>query len=161
LVVFYGLERMALTSRRQQREQQNEDTPSPGVFWIHIASFAVYNVLIGYLLIHREVPGVQSLIFFAIAMVLHFVVNDYGLQEHHKSLYDRIGRWVLSAAVISGWMLGQLMEIDQATIAIFIAFLSGGVILNVLKEELHEERQSRFSAFLVGIVGYALVLLAL
>lgn len=39
------------------------------------------------------------------------------------------------------------------------AFLAGGMILNVLKEELPEERESRFTAFLSGAAGYAALLL--
>ncbi|WP_159438441.1 hypothetical protein [Edaphobacillus lindanitolerans] len=48
--------------------------------------------------------------------------------------------------------------------AIFIshisAFLAGGVIMNVMKEELPKERQSSFLAFLIGVVGYTGILLA-
>ncbi len=43
----------------------------------------------------------------------------------------------------------------------FWTFLAGGVILNVLKEELPKERASRFRAFAAGVVAYTLVLLAL
>jgi zinc transporter ZupT len=160
LAVFYGLDRLALTSRRQIREQHADASTSPGVFWLHISSFAVYNLLIGYLLVHRDVPGLWSLIVFVMAMALHFVVNDYGLREHHKTAYDRIGRWVLVAAVLVGWGIGLVTEISQAAIAVLIAFLAGGIILNVLKEELPEERQSRFSAFVVGASLYAALLLA-
>ncbi len=39
------------------------------------------------------------------------------------------------------------------------AFLAGGVVLNVLKEELPEDRKSRFSAFAVGSAAYAALLL--
>ena len=46
-------------------------------------------------------------------------------------------------------------------LAVLVAFLSGAVILNVMKEELPEERESRFSAFLAGAAGYAAVLPAL
>jgi hypothetical protein len=38
-------------------------------------------------------------------------------------------------------------------------FLAGGVVMNVLKEELPEERESRFWAFLLGAGLYAGVLL--
>lgn len=48
-----------------------------------ILSFAIYNLLIGYLLLHREEPGRLALMLFFIAMALHFLVNDFGLQEHH------------------------------------------------------------------------------
>lgn len=41
------------------------------------------------------------------------------------------------------------------------AFLGGGVVLNVLKEEVPSERQSRFWAFAAGAAGYAALLLML
>ncbi len=42
-----------------------------------------------------------------------------------------------------------------------LAVLAGSVILNVLKEELPEERESRFCAFAVGAGTYAALLLTL
>jgi hypothetical protein len=52
LAVFYGLERFASKSRQRSQKIGKGDVTSSGVFWIHIASFAVYNALIGYLLVH-------------------------------------------------------------------------------------------------------------
>jgi hypothetical protein len=161
LVVFYGLDRAAKTSRHQQRKQGKGDSAHANVFWLHIASFAVYNSLIGYLLLHREESGLESLLFFFIAMALHFVVTDYGLREDHKHTYDRIGRWVLVAAVFLGWGIGLVTELSEVALAVLIAFLAGGVVLNVLKEELPEERESRFLAFVIGAAAYTALLLAL
>jgi hypothetical protein len=159
LAVFYGLERTASQSRQRNRATAQGDTTSTGVFWLHISSFAIYNALIGYLLLHREEPGLASLVFFAIAMGLHFIVNDYGLREHHKHTYDQIGRWILAIAIIVGWGLGSQTEISQAAIAVLFAFLAGGVVLNVLKEELPDERESKFWAFALGAAGYTALLL--
>lgn len=161
LSVFYGLERVAKNSRNRNQEAGNGDVTTAGVFWLHITSFAIYNALIGYLLLHREVAGVISLLFFAIAMALHFVVNDNGLREHHKKTYDHTGRWILAAAVIAGWAIGSRTEVSQAAIALLFSFLAGGVVLNVLKEELPEERESRFWAFVCGAAGYTALLLLL
>lgn len=104
LAVFYGLERTAKVSRQRNSKAGRRDVTETGVFWLHIFSFTVYNALIGYLLLHREQPGIQSLLFFFCAMALHFVVNDYGLRQHHKHTYDKIGRWILAAAIIFGWV---------------------------------------------------------
>ena len=171
LTVFYGLDRLAKVSRshrsgkairtgRAASSQEAADT-SPRVFWIHMASFAAYNALVGYLLLHREVMTLASLAFFAVAMALHFVVTDYGLNEDHKAPYRSLGRWVLIAAVVGGWIVGTATEISDAAIAALTGFLGGGVVLNVLKEEVPSERQSRFWAFAGGAVGYAILLLAL
>ncbi len=161
LAVFYGLERFASKSRQRNQKAGKGDVTALDVFWIHIASFAVYNALIGYLLVHREESSIKSLLFYFFAMALHFVVNDNGLRENHKQIYDRIGRWLLVAAIIVGWVIGIGTVIHQAAVAVLFAFLSGGIVLNVLKEELPEERESRFWAFTFGAFGYAILLLAL
>lgn len=161
LVAFYGLERAAKVSRQRNQAAGQGDVTEVEVFWLHMVSFAPYNALIGYLLLHREESGVMSLLLFAVAMGLHFLVNDYGLREHHKKPYDQIGRWILSAAVMTGWAIGSGTQIPQAAIAILFAFLAGGIVLNVLKEELPDERESRFGAFALGATGYTVLLLAL
>ncbi|MGG6265562.1 hypothetical protein ACQ4M3_06100 [Leptolyngbya sp. AN03gr2] len=161
LAMFYGLERAADESRQRNQKTGDGDVTTAGVFWIHMASFAAYNVLIGYLLLHREQTGLLSLLFFAGAMGVHFVVNDYGLREHHKQRYDRIGRWLLAAAIIVGWVIGSAIAIHEAAIAVLFAFLAGGVVLNVLKEELPEERESRFWAFALGAAIYSTLLLVI
>ena len=42
--------------------------------------------------------------------------------------------------------------------AALVAFLSGAVVLSVLKEKLPEERKSRFLPFLAGVAGYGALL---
>jgi hypothetical protein len=159
--VFYGLERAAEASRMQQRRDEAVDRTSSGVFWLHIVSFAFFNALIGYLMIQWERLGFGRMVLFFAAMALHFLVNDYGLRQHHQELYHRRGRWVLAATVYVGWALGVTVQISEAMVALPLAFVAGGVMLNVLKEELPKERESRFSAFALGVVLYSVLLLAL
>ncbi len=158
LGLFYGLERVA----KEKRDRSVRGGAGIAyTFWLHMASFSVYNALIGYLLLHRVEQDLQSLLFFGFAMTVHFVVNDYGLREDHEENYDRIGRWILVAAIFLGWGIGLVVEVPEAAIAVLFSFLAGGVIMNVLKEELPEERKSRFWAFALGAAAYAVLLLAL
>lgn len=157
LALFYGLERAAKLSRKES----SEDRVESHVLWIHIASFGLYNLLIGYLLLHREETSSWSLIIYTIAMALHFVTNDFGLREDQKHLYDRVGRWIIAAAVMGGWVLGIFITLPQLVIGLLFAFLAGGVVLNVLKEELPEERESQYVPFLVGAASYSALLLVL
>jgi zinc transporter ZupT len=161
LAVFYGLERLARISRRRSDKAGKGNATEPSIFWIHISSFALYNALIGYLLLKRGQSGIISLVFFFIAMALHFVVNDDGLREHHQESYDHKGRWILSAAVVTGWIIGSSTTINEAAIAILFGFLAGSVVLNVLKEELPEEQDSRFWSFALGAASYTALLLVL
>ncbi len=156
LVIFYGLEQAALRSRRGK---SSKSATTPSVFRLHMASFSAYNALIGYLLVHREEQSATGLLLYTAAMALHFVVNDFGLRAHHKHRYHHVGRWVLAAAVLAGTGLGLATRIHEAATAALFAFLAGAIVLNVLKEELPEERQSRFGAFALGAATYAALLL--
>jgi hypothetical protein len=131
------------------------------VFWIHLCAFAVYNLMIGYLLLHRDETDRGSLVLYGAAMGLHFVTNDQGLREHHGALYDRAGRWLLASAPLVGWAAGLVAAVPQSVVAVIFAVLAGGVVLNVLKEELPDDRDSRFGAFAVGAAAYAALLLAI
>ncbi|MFT2011124.1 hypothetical protein ACMA1I_20815 [Pontibacter sp. 13R65] len=161
LAVFYGLERSVVASRKVKPKNNKDDQPTTGIFWVHIASFALYNALIGYILFQREEGPARELLLFAIAMALHFIVNDYGLQDHHQHVYRRMGRWVLVVALLVGWITGFLVQVPDSVVVLVMAFVGGGVILNVLKEELPEERESRYWAFMLGTVAYAVLLLAI
>ncbi|EMI16843.1 putative membrane protein [Rhodopirellula maiorica SM1] len=152
LVLFYGLEKLAIRSKTKSGEST---TPA---FWLHIVSYAIYNALLGYLLV-REDRGLRSLSFYLVGIGLHFLVNDHGLRQHHRQRYHRAGRWILSAAVLAGWGVGVSTELHEAWTASTIAFLSGGILLNTFKEELPEERESRFWAFALGAFSYAGLLL--
>lgn len=159
LAIFYALERLARTSRGRRRIDSGEDKVEPHVFWLHIVSFAVYNVLIAYLLLHREESGSWPLLMYFLAMSLHFFTNDFGLRQDQKDLYDHLGRWVIAAAVVLGWVIGAATTIPELYIGFLFAFLAGAVLLNVLKEELPEERKSSLWPFALGAAGFAALLL--
>lgn len=155
LVLFYGLEQMVKSSKRRASEGKSFS----GVFWIHIGSFAMYNGIIGYLMMREEYEGVAGMTLFFIALGVHFITNDKGLREAHKGEYDRYGRWLLAAAILAGWGIGLIAEVHELIIAFLMALIAGGVILNVLKEELPEERESSLGAFIIGLSLYSALLL--
>ena len=160
LVAFYGLE-LVVQREGPERGSAERDANERAVFRLHVGMFAVYNALIGYLLVHRVEQDVHGLLLFAFAYALHFVVNDHGLSSHHRERYRRVGRWVLSGAVLIGWLVGVTLEVSETVVHVLFALLAGATILNVLKEELPEERQSRFLPFVAGAIGYAGLMLTL
>lgn len=162
LTFFYGLERAARSSKQSHRKSENEEAPQNiNIFWVHMLSFTAYNFLIGYLLVHREEEGYSNFIFFTFAMGFHFLVNDYGLYDHHKQVYEKKGRWIISVAIVVGWLVGILTEIKDIYMAVMFAFVAGGVIMNVLKEELPEQREGKFWFFILGIISYSALLVVL
>lgn len=172
LTIFYGLEKVVSESQEAQAKQDgtahslpvdekmsHDDTTGLRVFWLHIALFAAYNALIGYLLVQNLELEWMALVQYTIAMIFHFLVNDDGLRQDHRSAYDRTGRWVLMGSILIGWTIGLGVRIPEVLLAIPFAILAGSIILNVLKEELPEEKQSRFGSFVWGVVLYSIILL--
>lgn len=164
MMVFYGLERIAqqfanrtsAPAAKEQISSGNHQAPA-AIFWAHVSSFAAYNFTLGYLTHLEAETGSLGLFFLAIA--LHFVVLDFSLRDHYPGVYHDRGRWLLAVAVVLGWALSRVIQVPEPMLSIALAFLAGGIILNTLKEELPEEKHSRFWPFLAGAGLYTLVVL--
>jgi hypothetical protein len=117
LAIFYGLERMVKSSPKRGSERPGQVRTAEPIFWIHIGSFALYNMLFGYLLLHREETDPLNLILFVVAIGLHFLVNDYGLNEHHEESYARQGRWILAASILPSycWLLSPVASSSMSS----------------------------------------------
>ncbi len=158
LAVFYGVEKHSLSSRRRNAHETGEDCTTDDAFWLSIASFAVYNAVIGYLLLDSDLEEASQLVLYTLALGVHFVINDLALSEHHGDAYRHRARWIIAAAVLAGWCAGVATDVSERVIALIIAFIAGGVILNVLKEELPGERLAQFWPFAGGALAYTVLL---
>ena len=158
LVIFYGLELLVRKMKDVNKTEENKEA-SMRIFQIHIGMFFVYNAIIGYLLVRGTYDGVLGLSFFFIAMAVHFITNDWSLRTSHKYVYDRYGRWLLSFAVLFGWIVGTFFELREVVVSLLAAFIAGAIILNVMKEELPEDRKSSLPAFLFGVIFYTVLIL--
>ena len=154
-LVFYGLERLAERSRTGRSGAG--DGP---VFRLHLASFMVYNAIIGYTLPLDWRTSIPFAVLFTIAIGLHFVLSDRGLEEHYGERFDRWPpRLLLAAALLVGWALASLfVPTSSVVVSLLTAFLAGSILLNVFKEEIPSTRRSHFGWFTVGAASYALLL---
>jgi zinc transporter ZupT len=165
LVLFYGIEHAARVSGWSARSPETEDASETEDdsemrwFWVHMALYSIYYGAIGYLFHYEAEQETSQFLAFAVAMALHFVVIDHSLRDHHPEDYDRVGRWILAGAVLVGWGLGLVAPIPEGWLAAGYAFLAGAIMLIVLKEELPQERESRFWPFVIGVAGYTALLL--
>lgn len=158
VTMFYAVEVSTRHHRRPEDEQDGRPDPA---FLLSMTSYFVYNALIAYLLHERAEEGWWAVAAFTVALGLHFLVNDFALRESHRRAYQSIGRWALIAAIAIGSVAGYYIEVAQAARGATVAFIGGGVILNVLKEELPAERESSLAAFVLGAGLYGLLLLAI
>lgn len=158
LVIFYGLEHYVKKSHKN-RSHHSSIAHDAGVFWVHIGIFALYNVSIGYLLVRDEFTSTLGPWAFFIALGAHFMTNDISLDEQHDEDYTKYGRWILTLSIVLGWGIGVMTQIHTDIVAYLVALLAGGIILNVMKEELPEDRESNFPAFLGGVIGFSILFL--
>jgi hypothetical protein len=157
-VLVYGLEYMVLT-QRERRSETVERGERDSVYWLHVAGFAAYSALIGYLLVERAERGDGALAIYVLAMAIHFLVVNHSLAEEHGELYRRHGRWLLAASVIAGCVLGLLAPLSEIAVARLFALLAGGVTITSLKAELPDDRRGRFWPFCIGALLFAVLLL--
>ncbi len=145
-----------LAAAQSRKDQQRSHQPSR----ILVARCRVCGSQChGYLLQDvSQQTRLQSALFF-VAAALHFFTIETHLREHHKGLYDKRGRWLLTAAIIVGATVGQVFQLNEAALSIVRSFLVGSIILNILKRELPDETKSYFWSFSGGASLYTSLLL--
>ena len=103
--------------------------------------------------------GTLTLALYGFAMALHFLIVDHSLREQHGRVYDRVGRWVLAASVLAGWLAGVMTSPSEVMYARLFAILAGGVVIASVSAELPRERGGQFWPFCLGATAYAVLLL--
>lgn len=164
LIIGFWIETVSRKSRRRQRAAAQENITDSRIFWVSMILFSVFNASVGYAIASPNDLEIQPLWVFAIAMGLHFLANDHSLAEHHGYRYQHLGRWLLGGALLAGWVIGIIpqFEVPETALALVLAYIAGGTVFNVLRHELPDtDRQADVGAFLVGVVVYSLIILAL
>jgi hypothetical protein len=130
-------------------------------FLLSLSSYALFNFLVGYAVVDKNNLEVQPLILFTIAIALHYFMNDYSLSMAHGNEYRQHGRWVLIMSLFLGWLTGVWIELSETGVALVSAFIGGGVIMNVTRHELSEEKPNSLGAFLIAAIIYTAILLSI
>jgi hypothetical protein len=146
---FYGISRMPSKTAKNGNFQ----------FSLNMISYVLLNFLVGYEIVDMNDPFIQPLYLFTFALGLHYFITDYSLRQKHPGVYDRLGRFILAIALSFGFIAGLLTELPKTSIIYGVAFVAGGVILNVLSHELPaDEKRTSFPGFALGGILYSIVL---
>ena len=157
--VFYVAERYAV---RRGSGRHGGDGASSSAFAVHLAAFAGYNVAVAYTLPGRVDDDPVGAGVFTLAVVVHVLVVDRGLAEHHPVRYGHVGRFVLVAALATGWLLAGLAAPTSAlSVSLMTAVVAGSVLLTVFQEELPRASDTRTWPFLAGLGANSALLLVL
>lgn len=130
--------------------------------WLYsgtVLGYALYVLLIGYLLVRREDVSVLSLALYVFAIGLHLFMVDDELSERFQDRYESRGRWLLVASVLLGWALGIAGAFADSVTSRLFAVLAGGVLITAVHAEVRAETEPRFGWFVGGAVVYATILM--
>jgi hypothetical protein len=130
-------------------------------FWSDISFFAIYNALIGYLSVYNIFSDTTQVGIYFLAFGLHFLMIDWGLRHHHKELYDDLGRIILALSILIGGLLSIIIRLPHYIVVSFEAFISGAMILSIIKYELPTENQGSIIGFVTGAVSSGILFLFL
>jgi hypothetical protein len=158
-MVFYGLEHMVNWSRLGGGRQGAEHVAHEIHYRILAGSYALYVLVVSYLMAHEMEAGGGRLALFALAMGLHFLGLGHGLRRHCPSLYDGWGRHALAGAAIAGWAVSLLTPLSDSVAHTLLGFVAGAVMMNTATSELPADKEGRFLAFAIGGVAYTAILL--
>jgi hypothetical protein len=155
-LVFYGLHDFRQRLRKTAKQRQSVLAVKP-----HVAGFALYVWMMGYLLVHGLDATRVSTALYAGAIAFHFLSIDHALRDEYGAPYQRFGRFVLAGAALLGWGMGLVVTLPEFAIALLLAFVSGAIIMNSAIMELPSEKDGRFLPFVTGGVVYGAILLPL
>ncbi|ARK29261.1 hypothetical protein BkAM31D_04985 [Halalkalibacter krulwichiae] len=155
VLMFYGVQKVV------RKAQLNDKThKARTLFWLQIAFFGLYNMLVAYTVISHNVFGVQA-VFYGLAVGLHFIAVAHDLWREYSDIYNQVGRYVLALGIVAGWIMGVAVNLTPLTESIIFAFISGAMILNVLKYELPPDDEAHFPTFATGVIVYTTITMSL
>ena len=139
--------------------KQRESAP-PYAVWLQLFNVAAINYLYAYSLPSLITTGVGYGVLFTVVISAHVLLMDRYAAVHHPQRFRRRNRWIGSAALVLGLLHACLFHpVDALTLATATAFLGGGLLMAVFREELPDLHQTRLPWLLAGCGGMGMLLL--
>jgi zinc transporter ZupT len=95
-ILMYGLEHLVSWSRKRQEGETEGEEEGNLVSWAHVGGFSLYSALVSYTMARESERGIPFLIFYLVAMSLHFLGTDHALRREYARWYDSRGKWILA-----------------------------------------------------------------
>lgn len=133
-------------------EKRDVTSAEVAYFWSDISFYSVYNIMIGYLVIANTFSEHFYILMYFVAFGLHFLMNDWSLSHHHGEIYHKKGRYVLSLSILVGALLSIFLSLPYYVVVSIEAFITGAMLMNIIKFELPDGNRGSIKAFLVGTI---------
>jgi hypothetical protein len=153
IMVTYSLDVLATHERQAGRVAGS----------LHTLNFAAISYLYAYSLPSLISTGLAYGVLFTIAISAHVLLADRTMAARHPTIFRTRTRWFGTAALGLGLLHAALLHpVADFHLAIATAFLGGGLLMAVFREELPTVNRTRLGWFVAGTVSMtSLLLLAL
>ena len=128
---------------------------------IRLGTFALVNYLYAYSLPSLLTTGISYGLLFTVAISAHVLLADRTLANEHPLAFRRRFRWIGTAALALGTLQAAVRHpISDLHLAVATAFVGGGLLVSVFREELPDAKRSKLSWFSLGLLAMTALLLA-
>ncbi|KAI9139836.1 hypothetical protein BKA69DRAFT_610357 [Paraphysoderma sedebokerense] len=142
------------------RSSQLKGRRTTTAFLISLIPFSIFMFIVGHLTSQRlRNRGIAEMYKYSVAIITLVIVHDASLRDHFQYRYALYGKYVLAVTTLAGWLVGCFVRTPEWILGIMIAFLLGGTMLNIIKDELPVTEPHNVWAFLIGSYGYGMFLL--
>ena len=140
--------------------KQKEVAPAYAA-WLDLFNYAALNYIYAYSLPSLfKSEGVGYVVLFTVAISTHVLLMDRHAAMHHPPRFRRRASLLGSAVLVLGLLHASVFGVvNEFTLATASAFLGGGLLMGVFREELPDPRQARLSWLLAGCGGMGALLL--
>lgn len=131
--------------------------------WTGVArllTFGLINYLYAYSLPSLLTTGISYGVLFTVAIATHILLADRTLACEHPQAFRRRFRWIGSGCLLIGTLHAALLHpVSDLTLAIATAFVGGGLLMSVFREELPSPNITRLNWLLAGLTSMGGLLL--
>ncbi|WP_292465814.1 hypothetical protein [Methanolobus sp.] len=149
-ITYFGVAKFVKNSKQTSNSRT--------AFFLQMITLIPYFFTIGYFLEHFST--LIALASYTIAAGLHLVAFGYDLKEDHKENYTHLVAFALSAVLLVGTATSFFYKLNELTLGVLLAFVTGGILLNSIKEEIPPENKSAFLPFVGGAFSIGILLLS-
>lgn len=139
-----------------QYKDTEDDNPVKPVI-LKGGGFFIYNVLTGYVLANWSRPGIIPVFLGGGVLTMHLLGVNYQVREWNNRIFDDYFRWLFAVAIIIGWGAGAFLAIPRELEMVVTGVLAGGIITNIMIEEIPSRQPGKTRPFLGGVALIVLV----
>ena len=160
--IYLAITLLEINYRQGQSAPEVTFLSAPVTVKAEIIFLVGYNFLIGYLLAEQLTHRPEPVLLFALAMAVHVAGIDCLLRRNFQNLYDHMARFALAVSVYAGWLTGVVVEVADATLALFYSLLAGGIIVLAAVYELpHVRTRRQYLFFCIGAFAFSSLVLTM